>query len=115
LRDVAVPRLRIAILSDFHANRPFMGPRHLARLVEQTQGLPDMILLLGDYAGHVIGGRSLSPEEVTHALVSALRRSVSSPCSAITTGATTLNHNPEPASDDLAPGLRRGGNPRSQQ
>jgi predicted MPP superfamily phosphohydrolase len=71
LRDVAVPRLRIAILSDFHANRPFMGPRHLARLVEQTQGLsPDMILLLGDYAGHVIGGRSLRPEEVTQALVS---------------------------------------------
>jgi predicted MPP superfamily phosphohydrolase len=27
-----------------------------------------MILLLGDYAGHVIGGRSLSPEEVTDAL-----------------------------------------------
>jgi hypothetical protein len=29
LRDVAVPRLRIAILSDFHANRPFMGPRRI--------------------------------------------------------------------------------------
>jgi predicted MPP superfamily phosphohydrolase len=70
LRDVAVPRLRIAILSDFHANRPFMGPLHLARLVDQTQGLaPDMILLLGDYAGHVIGGQSLRPEEVTEALV----------------------------------------------
>jgi predicted MPP superfamily phosphohydrolase len=60
-----VPRLRIAVLSDFHANRPFMGPRRLTRLVEQAHALtPDLILLLGDYAGHVIGGRSLSPEEV---------------------------------------------------
>jgi predicted MPP superfamily phosphohydrolase len=68
-RDVAVPRLRIAILSDFHANRPFMGPGALRRLVAQTERLAaDMILLLGDYAGHVIGGRSLSPEEVTDAL-----------------------------------------------
>lgn len=68
-RDVAVPRLRIALLADFHANRPFMTPRHLARIVARTQGLgADMILLLGDYAGHVIGGRSLRPEEVTDAL-----------------------------------------------
>lgn len=69
-RDVPVPRLRIAVLSDFHANRPFAGPRHLARLVTQTQALDaDIILLLGDYAGHVIGGRSLSPAEVASALV----------------------------------------------
>lgn len=68
MRDVAVPKLRIALLSDFHANRPFMGPRKLKKLVEQTQSLaPDMILLLGDYAGHVIGGESLSPDEVTDA------------------------------------------------
>jgi hypothetical protein len=36
LRDVAVPRLRIAILSDFHANRPFMGPGALS-----AAGRPD--------------------------------------------------------------------------
>jgi predicted MPP superfamily phosphohydrolase len=69
LRDVAVPRLRIAILSDFHANRPFMGAARLARLAEQAQDLSaDLVLLLGDYAGHVIGGRSLSPTEVATAL-----------------------------------------------
>jgi predicted MPP superfamily phosphohydrolase len=69
LRGVPVPRLRIAILSDLHANRPFMGPGVLRRLVAQTQGLePDLVLLLGDYAGHVIGGRSLSPRDVTDAL-----------------------------------------------
>jgi 3',5'-cyclic AMP phosphodiesterase CpdA len=69
LRGVPVPRLRIAILSDLHANRPFMGPGVLRRLVAQTQGLePDLVLLLGDYAGHVIGGRSLSPQDVTDAL-----------------------------------------------
>jgi predicted MPP superfamily phosphohydrolase len=71
LRDIAVPRLRVAILSDFHANRPFMGPAALRRLADETRALAaDMILLLGDYAGHVIGGRSLSPEEVTIALES---------------------------------------------
>lgn len=65
LRDIAAPRLRVAILSDFHANRPFMGPGILQRLVAQTQALAaDLVLLLGDYAGHVIGGRSLAPGEV---------------------------------------------------
>jgi hypothetical protein len=62
---VAVPRLRIAVLSDFHANRPFMGPGGLTRLVAQTHGCTGHDPAAGDYAGHVIGGRSLSPEEVT--------------------------------------------------
>jgi predicted MPP superfamily phosphohydrolase len=69
LRETRVPKLRIAVLSDLHANRPFMGSAHLDRLVARTGDLAaDMILLLGDYAGHVIGGRSLAPHEVTGAL-----------------------------------------------
>jgi hypothetical protein len=95
LRDVAVPRLRIAILSDFHANRPFMGPGALNAAGRTNARLAaDMILLLGDYAGHVIGGRSLSPEEVTDALRRSVRRLVSLPSSETTTGATTQRPHP---------------------
>ncbi len=69
LRDVPTPRLRIAVLADLHCNRPFAGSGHLRRLVRQTKTLgADIILLLGDYAGHVLGARSLSPKDVTDAL-----------------------------------------------
>ena len=63
------PRLTIAALADFHCNRPFMTVDHVAALVAQTNALsPDLILMLGDYAGHVLLGRELAPDAVAHAL-----------------------------------------------
>lgn len=73
LRDVAVPRLRIAVLADFHANTPFMTAPRVRSVVERTAALgADLILLLGDYAGHVIGGTSLRPDAMA-AELAALR------------------------------------------
>lgn len=45
-------RLRVAILSDIHACKPWVSVPKLRSIVEQTNRLnPDMILLLGDFAG----------------------------------------------------------------
>lgn len=42
--------LKIALISDVHACRPWMTPERIASLVEQTSALkPDLVLLLGDY------------------------------------------------------------------
>ncbi|MCU4651684.1 metallophosphoesterase [Roseibacterium sp. SDUM158016] len=69
LRDVAVPRLSVALLSDFHASTRFMDRPRIAGIVDQANALrADLVLLLGDYAGHVIGGRSLAPEDVAEEL-----------------------------------------------
>lgn len=65
LREVAVPRMTLAVLSDFHAAAPFMTARRIRRIVRQTNALAaDLVLLLGDYAGHVIGGRDIHPDAV---------------------------------------------------
>ncbi len=47
-------RVRIAVLSDLHACRPWMGPERIAGIVRQTNALkPDVTVLLGDYStGH---------------------------------------------------------------
>lgn len=56
LRDT----LRIAVLADIHACRPWMSLSRIAALVEEANALDvDLIALLGDYAGHVL----LSPQE----------------------------------------------------
>lgn len=69
-RDVPVPRLSIAVLADLHAASPFMDTARIGRIVSQANALrPDLILLLGDYAGHVIGGRGLTPGAVAAELV----------------------------------------------
>lgn len=40
---------------------------HIAALVDQTNDLaPDLILLLGDYAGHVLFGKELDPQDVAN-------------------------------------------------
>lgn len=46
--------LRIAVLADLHACKPWMGPGRIKRIVSQTNALnADLIVLLGDYAaGH---------------------------------------------------------------
>ncbi|MCC1493287.1 metallophosphoesterase [Cognatishimia sp. F0-27] len=64
-RAVAVPRLRIALFTDLHAcTRVMEGPR-IDALVDQTNALgADMILLLGDYSGHLFGCKPLEPADV---------------------------------------------------
>ena len=43
--------LRIAVLADIHACRPWMGPERIDGIVQQTNALrPELIVLLGDYA-----------------------------------------------------------------
>ena len=65
LRDVAVPRLRIAMVADLHACSPGMGPARIARIVSQVNALgADLICLMGDYPGHTLGTRTLTPDQV---------------------------------------------------
>jgi predicted MPP superfamily phosphohydrolase len=47
-------RLTMAVLADFHACRPWMGPERIRSIVDLTNDLgADLIVLLGDYvAGH---------------------------------------------------------------
>lgn len=45
-------RLRLAVIADLHACRPWMSASHVARIVEFSNRLaPDCALLLGDYIG----------------------------------------------------------------
>lgn len=70
LRGVAAPRLRIALVADLHACRPVMGPRQIDAVVARVNGLgPDLVCLLGDYAGHAWGTRTLAPREVIPSLL----------------------------------------------
>lgn len=44
------PNLRVALLADIHACRPWMPPERIRAIVDQTNALqPDIALLLGDY------------------------------------------------------------------
>jgi predicted MPP superfamily phosphohydrolase len=46
--------LRIAVLADIHACEPFMNAERIRGIVDATNSLaPDLILLLGDYVGHL--------------------------------------------------------------
>ncbi|MBS0123994.1 metallophosphoesterase [Thetidibacter halocola] len=63
------PAMRVALFADLHACAPYMRVPKIEALVAQTNALgADLVLLLGDYAGHVWGGRSLAPEPVARAL-----------------------------------------------
>ncbi|KUF12421.1 metallophosphoesterase [Pseudoponticoccus marisrubri] len=65
----AAPRLRVALFADPHACTPFMGLDRLAALVDRTNALGcDLILMLGDYVGHVWGARPLPPASVAGVL-----------------------------------------------
>ena len=57
--------LRIAVLADLHACRPWMGPGRIKRIVSQTNALnADLIVLLGDYAaGHRFVSASVHSSE----------------------------------------------------
>ncbi|MTI18453.1 metallophosphoesterase [Rhodobacteraceae bacterium RKSG542] len=48
-KDLARP-LKIVVLSDIHACKPWMSAAHIARIVKRANALsPDIIMLLGDY------------------------------------------------------------------
>ncbi|MGH1573704.1 metallophosphoesterase [Methylobacterium sp. P31] len=66
-------RLRIAVLTDFHAHPQCMGAAEIASVVAQTNALaPDLILLLGDYG-------SQSPDPVPFETVAGLLRGLRAP------------------------------------
>ena len=53
--------LTVALLSDFHASDPWMGVGRLEEIVARANGLgADMILLLGDYSGGIVGRRRMT-------------------------------------------------------
>ncbi|CUJ89633.1 phosphodiesterase YaeI [Ruegeria denitrificans] len=52
-KDWTAQPLRIAVLSDLHVGEPYVGLDRVRQVVRRTNALaPDLILLLGDYAGH---------------------------------------------------------------
>lgn len=54
--------MRIALLADPHVVWPWMTPKRLAAIVEETNALePDLVLLLGDYVGTHLLGRHVEP------------------------------------------------------
>ena len=57
--------LKIAVLADLHACRPWMGPDRIRRIVKQTNAMgADLIVLLGDYvASHRFITRPVVPDE----------------------------------------------------
>ncbi|MGM0421696.1 MAG: metallophosphoesterase [Pseudomonadota bacterium] len=56
--------LKIAILTDMHMKYPSMTPAHLQNIVEHTNALnPDLVVLLGDYAGTHPFGLDVAPED----------------------------------------------------
>ena len=59
-------RMRIVILSDIHACWPWMTPARVGRIVDQAQGLGgDLVLLLGDYPGHIFPALPVDAADVT--------------------------------------------------
>ena len=62
--------LRIAIIADIHACRPWMPPERIRRIAEQANAIePDLILILGDFnAGHRIVTGPVWPREWADAL-----------------------------------------------
>jgi predicted MPP superfamily phosphohydrolase len=58
-------KLRLVVLTDLHACRPWMPPRRIGEICEQANALDgDMILLLGDFlSGMRMGGNRVSPGE----------------------------------------------------
>lgn len=56
----AGPRLRVAVLSDFHVCEPYMPFDRVAEIVDATNALaPDLVLMLGDYPAGTIARRKL--------------------------------------------------------
>ena len=57
--------LRVVVIADLHACRPWMGPQRVARIVERAQSLGgDLVALLGDFVGHISLASPMPPAEV---------------------------------------------------
>ena len=55
-RPVPFSGLKIAVIADLHGGPPHINAAKIARLVAMTNAAkPDLVLLAGDYAGHLIG------------------------------------------------------------
>ena len=53
--DARLKGLKIAVISDLHGGAPYIDIAKIDRIVAMTNGAkPDLILLAGDYAGHVL-------------------------------------------------------------
>jgi uncharacterized protein len=63
-------KLSIGVIADVHAGGPTMPAERIRGIVEHTNSLePDVIVLLGDFAGsHKFKTRSVAPEEWSEAL-----------------------------------------------
>ena len=61
--------LKIAVISDLHGGAPFMDTAKIDSVVAMTnKARPDLILLAGDYAGHVWGSHPLPVETIAQHL-----------------------------------------------
>ncbi|OLP61102.1 metallophosphoesterase [Xaviernesmea oryzae] len=63
-------RLRLVLLADFHACRPWMTAQRIKGIADQAQALQgDMVLLLGDFlSGMRLSGGQVAPEDWADAL-----------------------------------------------
>jgi predicted MPP superfamily phosphohydrolase len=65
--------LKIAVISDVHAGAPFINAEKIATIVDDTNAAkPDIILLLGDYVQHVLGGTDM-PFEIVATILGDLK------------------------------------------
>lgn len=97
--------LKIAVISDFHMVWPWMTPAHLDRIVARVnETKPDMVMLLGDYAGTDPFGLQLDPDAAFAPL-----QKLSAPCGVY---AVLGNHDLyEPQPHKWPEALRRTGIP----
>ncbi len=65
----ALAGLKIAVISDLHGGAPFIDTAKIDSVVAMTNAAkPDLILLAGDYAGHVWGSHPLPIETIAEHL-----------------------------------------------
>ena len=65
----ALAGLKIAVISDLHGGAPFIDTAKIDSVVAMTNAArPDLILLAGDYAGHVWGSHPLPVETIAQHL-----------------------------------------------
>ena len=65
LWPAALDGLTVVQLSDLHVGSPWVGLEALSLVVERSNALsPDLVVLTGDYIAHVLGGKTLPPEDI---------------------------------------------------
>ena len=59
------PPLRVVFIADLHVGAPHVGLDKVDDVVAEANAThPDLILLGGDFIGHVLGGSAVPPEEI---------------------------------------------------